>query len=80
MSPFIHNGNKIYVTQQPYIEETNDHGTHYRAGAEYDKDGKTFDCLMIWKIKEGFIINDIEDECEACDWDEFQVVEMGEKL
>lgn len=56
----------LNFVQDPYITSDIDGYVWYQAVAT-DKDGNEY--MVVWDILPGFNIDDIEDESEACDWD-----------
>lgn len=58
-----------------------DCGTKYLAPAEsIDNDNRTWEFILCWQIKDGIDINNVDDQADACNWDEYQVEELGEAL
>lgn len=77
MSGFQYKDYLLYPVQQAYISDC---GKYYIANAEAIKDDITYEFRMTWCIKEDRDLNDVTDESEACNWDEFEVQELGVKL
>ena len=69
---------KIYPSQQPYISDC---GQYYLAFARsIDEKEIVYEFNLKWEIKEGYDIRDSSDESNACNWDDFEVTELGEEL
>lgn len=56
----------LNFVQDAYLTGDIDSNAWYQAVAT-DKDGNEY--MVIWDILPDFDINDIEDEADACDWD-----------
>jgi len=75
---FQYKNHNIYI-ENPYVSKDK---KHYQAfGASIDENGIEWEFKLLWKIKEEFIGNeDITCESDICNWDEFEVIELGQKL
>lgn len=75
---FQYKNHNIFI-QDAYIA---DDGLHYEAfGTSIDENEIEWEFKLIWKIKDSHINNfDETDESNACNWDEFEVIELGEAL
>ena len=62
----VHNDKKLYLSQQAYIS---DDGLTYEASAIDDDENN-------YKIYWDVTCQDADDESDACDWDDFRVVEL----
>ena len=75
MQALQYKNHNIYLTQKAYIAED---GTHYQAhGTSIDGQGIEYEFLLTWDIKN---THDETDESTACDWEIYEVKELGEKL
>lgn len=71
---FMYNGTKYEITQDPYL--TGEYG-HYEASVKEvngEREGS-----ILWEIKSGVDIHTLQDESEACDWDNPTKIEVEGK-
>jgi hypothetical protein len=72
-------GEIIDITQQAYINQGGApasvwYEAHATSRTRKDEDGELIGYKVFWSIKDG--AEEIEDESEACDWDEFELKEI----
>ncbi len=78
MSGFEYEEYELHPINQAYLSKC---GEYFESNAEAIKDGIIYEFKIKWKIKKGYEhSDDIDDNCDACNWDEFEVTELGEKL